>query len=73
VTESSVVLPPEAGSRKCQHIAFLPSAVITTFQACQKSLNALTTMRLSIDIHGRRRPIEVSNSVQIWEALGAKL
>ena len=42
------VLPPEAGSRKCPHIAFLRSAVISTFQACQKSSSALTTMRLSI-------------------------
>lgn len=48
MTESSVVLPPEAGSRKCPHIAFLPSALISTFQACQKSLSALTTSRPSI-------------------------
>jgi hypothetical protein len=54
VTESSVVLPPEAGSCKCQHIAFLPSAVITTFQACQKSLSVDDNE--AVDRYPRRRP-----------------
>ena len=63
MTKSSVVLPPEAGSRKCPHTAFLPSALIN-FSGMPEIVECVD------DNDAVDKPMQLANGLdlEIWDS-----